>query len=78
MADTVKTTTSLSIELGFVDGDTRTITIPNPKPTLTAEEVKAVATLIQGVLLGDKNGADFSDILGARIVNTYKTEYDIG
>lgn len=74
MADKVTQTNELKFEWLFVDGDTRTFSIKNPKATITTAEITALETLIinaasaedsaSGVtlLIGDKASADFRRI----------------
>lgn len=61
MADIIKTSNVLSLEQEFTDGDTRTITLDNPKASITAADINAVGTYNQAnqVLVGDKTGAAF-------------------
>lgn len=84
MADKVTTTNELKIENLFVDGDTRTITLKNPKETIATSEITALETLIkngndgsESLLIGDKYGSDFRRIEEVRRVNKTTTEYDI-
>ena len=65
MADSVKTTRTIDIECLFMDGDTRTIKLQNPKATIETSEITALNTLIlnggnsTSLLIGDRTGADF-------------------
>ncbi len=83
MADKVTTTDELKINNLFVDGDTRTITLKNPKDTIETSEITALETLIlngtgeQSILIGDKYGSDFKRIQEATKVRKITTEYDI-
>lgn len=78
MADTTKTTKELKLVAGFVDGDTRTISYPDPRANLTADEINAVKPAAEKVLIGDKNGADFADWQSAKVVENSTVYLDIG
>lgn len=83
MANKVTQTDELKIENLFTDGDTRLITLKNPKDTITTGEITALETLIKNgtgeasLLIGDKYGSDFRRIQEVRRVNKTTTEYDI-
>lgn len=64
----VTTVESLLIEVSFVDGDTRTITIRNPADDLTLNAFSEFSTWLatNQVIIGDRAGADFSKIKQAR------------
>ena len=68
MADITKTKGTLQLVAEFTDGDDRTITVDNPKATLTAAAINAVATYAKNnnILIGDKAGADFSRFKSAK------------
>ena len=74
MADVIKTESTLQIVAEFVDGDTRTISIDNPKAAYSeaqfASAVKDFASYCKtnNVLIGDKAGADFSGVKQAQKV----------
>lgn len=80
MADTISSSDDLKIEVLFIDGDTRTITLKDPS---TAEISDWTATaghienLMNGVLIGDKYGGAFSKILLIKRVTTNKVALDI-
>ncbi len=77
MADTVKSSNDLKMEFGFYDGDTRTVTLENPRPDLTAADIKAVGTLAKNTnpIIGDKGGARVVGINTAKIFE--KTDYNL-
>lgn len=83
MADKTTSTDELKIENLFTDGDTRTITLKNPKDTITTEEITALETLIKNgtgeasLLIGDKYGSDFKQIWEVRRIEKTTTEFDI-
>ena len=74
MADITKTTSTLSIEAKFADGDTRTITLVNPVANPTAAAINAIDG---SALVGDKAGASFLrwETAVKRVANT--TYYDV-
>lgn len=61
MADTVKTATILNIECVFLDGDTRTITLKNPRSNISASDIENLETFMQenNIIIGDRNSSDF-------------------
>lgn len=84
MADKVTTTNELKINNLFVDGDTRTITLKNPKATIETSEITALETLIKNgsdgsasILIGDKYGSDFRRIQEVTRVSKITHEYDL-
>ena len=64
MADIVKTTYNLVIETAFVDGDTRMITIKNPRSNISQSDITDLNSYMQetNILIGDKDGATFGRI----------------
>lgn len=64
MADKVKQMNSLVIEVKFLDGDTRTITLRNPKYDISTSEIETLETFLRtsNILIGDRDGSDFSKI----------------
>lgn len=77
MADTVKYRNQLKIVMGFTDGDERTLSLENPKANITAEEIRALEPLLQGVVIGDKYGAPFSVIRDAGIQQSTTVYLDL-
>lgn len=83
MAHEITTTNELKINNLFVDGDTRTITLKNPKNTITTQEITGLEALIlngtgeASLLIGDKYGSDFKRIQEVRKVSQKKIDYDI-
>lgn len=77
MADKVSTNYQLKIVAGFSDGDERTISYENPKPNITAADIKALDSLAAGVLIGDKYGAPFSTFKDAGVYEITKVELDL-
>ena len=64
MADIVSEEMTLSIENLFVDGDTRAITLKNPKMTSLDTQLENLNSFMQtkNILIGDKDGATFGRI----------------
>ena len=64
MADVVKTSRSLIIENVFVDGDTRSLTLKNPRSDITESQITDLNSFLQetNILIGDKDGATFGRI----------------
>ena len=79
MADTYKSTYAIKIKFGFVDGDTRTINLDNPKNNLQASQIHELSNFIKNnnLLIGDKYGADSNGILYADIIESTKITLDI-
>ena len=50
MADTTTTTNSLKIEAVFVDGDTRNITLKNPKQNISTSEIQTLEAYISATV----------------------------
>jgi hypothetical protein len=69
MSDKVTTSKELKINMTFVDGDSRTITVDNPKDSLTAAQINAVAAIAKTTqaVIGDKAGAAFHEFDTAKI-----------
>ena len=64
MADVTKTAYNLVIETVFVDGDTRTLTIKNPRSDISQSEISDLNSYMQenNILIGDKDGSTFGRI----------------
>lgn len=79
MADTVKTTSILKIDNDFVDGDTRSFNLKNPKSGISESDITALNTYMQmnGVLVGDKYSATFLRISKASVINKTQTTLEI-
>ena len=79
MADKVVTKNELSLVAKFVDNDTRTLAIDNPKSGLTQADIKAFETVCKttNAIIGDKGSADFHSFITAKTKSTKKTEFDL-
>lgn len=67
MADQISTSYDLLIDNLFIDGDTRRITLKNPKEEITTQAITTLETLILNggtstLLIGDKAGSSFRRI----------------
>ena len=81
MADTVKSTSALQLEFSFSDGDTRTVSIDEPKTSINLGATAAqIGSYVKehNILLGDKTGANSKGLQNARLVNQTTTKLDIG
>lgn len=79
MADTIKSSSELKLESYYSDGDTRTLTVDNPKANITAADINAVATVAKNTqaILGDKGGADFVRFNSAKKTTATRIELDL-
>lgn len=79
MADKVTQSNYLQLNAGFADGDTRLIKLPNPKASISEAQVYAVSQLLKTnqIIVGDRTGADFVEILTGDKYNVKKTEFDL-
>mgnify|MGYP003547802114 CR=1 FL=1 len=79
MADTVSYNKELKMEALFVDGDTRTFSIKNPKSTITQNEISTLNSFMQenSILVGDKYGGRFGRITKAETVNKSTITLDL-
>lgn len=79
MADIVKTEKTLRIDTVFVDGDTRSITLKNPKATIQSSEIAELNAFMQAnnILIGDKAQGTFGRIKSATTVDKQSIQLDI-
>lgn len=79
MADTVSRSYELKIESMFVDGDTRTFNIKNPKSNISNSDIVALNQQMQrdNILVGDKYGGRFGKIIMASKVDKMTTNLDL-
>ena len=78
--DKVTTKKELVLNANFADGDTRTITLEDPKTTVEATAINAVGTTLATtqVFIGDKAGAAFLDFgTKAKIREQTRTVLDL-
>lgn len=79
MADTVSQSNELKIEALFVDGDTRIMSVKNPKANISQSDIAALDTFMQtnNILVGDKYGGRFGRIDTASVVNKSTVNLDL-
>lgn len=79
MADTVKSSLALNVECVFLDGDTRSITIKNPRRNISESEIENLETFMQteNIIIGDRDSSDFRKIKRAVILDTTTTYIDL-
>lgn len=79
MADTATTTNELKIEVLFVDADTRTFNLKNPKSTVSQSDIANLNTYMQdtGILIGDKYGGAFGKITSAKRIAKQTVNLDL-
>ena len=79
MADVTKTSRSLIIENVFVDGDTRSVTLKNPRSDITESQITDLNSFLQetNILIGDKDSATFGRIRKVTRRNSTTTYLDI-
>lgn len=79
MADTIKTASEVKYNFNFFDGDTRLVTMDNPRSDLTASDVKQLGAWakINNPIIGDKGGASCTGIGEAYTVKKTTTNLDL-
>ena len=80
MADIIKTASLLNIECVFLDGDTRTITMKNPRGNISSSDIENLETFMQteNIIIGDRDSSDFRKIKKAVKRETATTYLDLG
>jgi len=80
MADKVKTESILNIECVFLDGDTRTITMKNPRSNISSSDIENLETFMQteNIIIGDRDSSDFRKIKKAVKRETTTAYLDLG
>ena len=78
MADVSATSETLKIENYFVDGDTRTITLKNPKQSITTSDIEELQNYMRAnnIIVGDKMAGTFGKISQVTRVSETKTYLD--
>lgn len=79
MADTMTQSQELRIEVMFVDGDTRTFNIKDPKSNISQSDIAQLNTFMQAnnILIGDKYGGRFGKTLLATTVDKTTMTLDL-
>ena len=77
--DTIKTSASLVIECLFNDGDTRTITLKNPRSNVSSTDIENLDSFMieNHIIIGDRDSSDFRKIKKAAIRNTTTSYLDL-
>lgn len=79
MADLRKTTNTLEMGFGTVDGKTKYVSIPNPKTGVTASGVRtAMQYIVDNAVLLDTKDQSYTSVVTAYIENKVKTTLDLG
>lgn len=78
MADIVTNSSTLKFDYLFVDGDTRTQTLKNPKSTITTADIEDLQTFMRtnNIVIGDKAGGTFGRIDAVTRINERKLYLD--
>lgn len=78
MADVSSTAETLKIENYFVDGDTRTITLKNPKQSITTSDIEELQAYMRAnnIIVGDKMAGTFGKISAVTRVSETRTYLD--
>lgn len=76
---TITTSSELKFENLFVDGDTRTFTLKNPRDDITTAEITALNAYMtqKNIIIGDKMGATFGRIAHVTKINKTTRTLDI-
>ncbi len=79
MADIITHSDTLKIENLFVDGDTRTITLKNPKSQITTQDILDLQTFMRtnNIIIGDKYGGTFGRIESVKRVTETRRNLDL-
>lgn len=78
MADIVSTSESLKIDNYFVDGDTRIITLKNPRGGISTADIEDLQSFMRtnNVIVGDKMAGTFGKISSVTRVTEERTYLD--
>ena len=79
MADTISYGKELKIDTLFIDGDTRMLSVKNPKANISQSDITALNTWMKtnNILVGDKYGGRFGKITTASTVNKMTVTLDL-
>ena len=79
MADTISYGKELKIDTLFIDGDTRMLSVKNPKANISQSDITALNTWMKtnNILVGDKYGGRFGKITTASTVNKTTVTLDL-
>lgn len=78
MADSIGESETLKFDFLFVDGDTRGLSLKNPKSTITTSDIEALQTFMRtnNIVIGDKAGGTFGRINAVTRINEHKVYLD--
>ena len=78
-ADTITSSSTGNLVVNFYDGDTRTVTIDEPRDDLTATEINAFVDDMKASqpLVGDKTGASITGAQKFTIVDKVDVKFDL-
>lgn len=79
MADKVTSTKELKMDMKFVDGDNRCLSLDNPVSTIDKAAVKNLESVMKSsnILIGDKAGSAFYNIDTAKVVEKTTVQFDL-
>lgn len=79
MADKVTRTSELKLDFAFFDGDSRTVSVDNPRSDVTVAQLLAVgnAAKTTQAIIGDKASAACVGLQGAKAVAKEVTTLDL-
>lgn len=79
MADTTSQTREIKIETMFVDGDTRTFNVKDPRTDVSQSDIASLNAFMQenNILIGDRYGGRFGKITTATVVDKTTTTLDL-
>lgn len=80
MADVLSESAEVKFEAYFVDGDTRTMTLKNPRGGISTADIEDLQSYIRqnNLIVGDKMGGTFGKFEKVTRIKTYKTQIDFG
>lgn len=78
MADVTTQSAQLKFGTYFVDGDTRTFTLKNPRGGISTADIEDLQSFIRqnNLIVGDKMGGTFGKFESVTRINEYKTYLD--
>lgn len=78
MADISYQTQTMKFDLLFVDGDTRALTVKNPKRNISTSDIEDLQTFMRtnNIVVGDRDGGTFGRIDAVTRITERKTELD--
>lgn len=79
MADTISYGKELKVETLFIDGDTRTLSVKNPKANISQSDITTLNAWMKtnNILVGDKYGGRFGKITQASTVDKTTVTLDL-